>query len=54
MAKKYHKKQLKKMPANRNHKTTMVIKVDQHVYNPTMLVIRKGSTLNAPDLAAEG
>ena len=51
--KKYHKKQLRKT-IGRNNKTTVVIPKERHVYNATRLVIRKGSTLNAPDLDAEG
>lgn len=50
--KRYHKKQLRKQ-VNRNLKTTVVIPDKRHVYNANQMVIRKGSTLNTPDLQAQ-
>jgi len=49
----FHKKQLHKT-INRNVKTIAVIREGKHVANPNLLVIRRGSTLNAPDLQAQG
>lgn len=54
MAKGYHKKQLRKQPSQRNPKTTAVIKTNKHYDNPNYLVVRKGSTINAPDLDSQG